>query len=169
MSAKDPLHRLTVSSPCSQDWNAMIGNDQVRFCEHCSLNVHNISQMTRAKALRLVETSKGRICVRYYRDTNGTVATRSVSPRLYQLGRRVSRVAAGAFSATLSLSAAVAQQPSALQPDSIPVIQSSSGWRLGACSGPGCATTLCSRRCLPVDAASTLLPVGLAPRTSRPA
>ncbi len=52
MSAKDSLHRLAVSSPCSQDWDSMIGNDRVRFCEHCSLHVHNISEMTRAKALR---------------------------------------------------------------------------------------------------------------------
>ncbi len=41
MSAKKPaknsLHRLTVTSPCSQDWNSMVGNDRVRFCEHCSL------------------------------------------------------------------------------------------------------------------------------------
>lgn len=111
----------------------MIGNGQVRFCEHCCLHVHNISQMTRARALRLVDTSKGRICVRYYRDPNGTVATKFVPPRLYQLGRRVSRVAAGAFSATLSLSAGVvAQTPSGHQPDPIPVIQSNDGWRLGA-------------------------------------
>ncbi len=59
------------------------------------------------------------------------VATKSVSPRLYQLGRRVSRVAASAFSATLSLSAAVAQAPAGQQPGPIPVVQSDAGWRLG--------------------------------------
>ena len=112
MSAKDPLQRLAVTSPCSQDWTTMIGNDQVRFCEHCSLNVHNISAMTRARALRFAAKSTGRICVRYYHNPDGLIATRTVSPRLYQLGRRVSRLAAGAFSATLTITGAVAQSPS---------------------------------------------------------
>ena len=133
MSAKNPLRRLTVTSPCNQDWDSMIGNDRVRFCEHCSLHVHNISAMTRAKALRLAEKSKGRICVRYYHDPNGLVATKAVSPRLYQLGRRVSRVAAGAFSATLSLTAAVAQSPSGRP--TTPVVQSDGRWALGAAVG----------------------------------
>jgi ankyrin repeat protein len=132
MSAKNSLHRLAVSSPCSQDWNSMIGNDRVRFCEHCSLHVHNISEMTRVKALRLIENSQGRICIRYYRDPNGEVVTQSVSPRLYQLRRRVSRVAAGAFSATLSVSAAVAQSPSGPQLSLTPVVQSPDRWALGA-------------------------------------
>ncbi|HKO45686.1 MAG TPA: ankyrin repeat domain-containing protein [Pyrinomonadaceae bacterium] len=134
MSAKDPLQRLAVTSPCTQDWDSMIGNDSVRFCEHCSLHVHNISAMTRAKALRLAEKSKGRICVRYYHDPNGLVTTKPVSPRLHQLGRRVSRVAAGAFSATLSLTAAVAQSPSGT-PGVSPVVQSDGRWALGAVVG----------------------------------
>ena len=133
MSAKDPLQRLAVTSPCTQDWDSMIGNDRVRFCEHCSLHVHNISQMTRARALRLAEKSKGRICVRYYHDPNGLIATKTVSPRLYQLGRRVSRVAAGAFSATLSLTAAVAQSPSGTPVT--PVVQFDGRWALGAAVG----------------------------------
>ena len=35
-----------------------------------------------------------------------------VSQKLHRIGRRVSRIAAGAFTATLSVSSAVAQQPS---------------------------------------------------------
>lgn len=113
----------------------MIGNDGVRFCEHCSLHVHNISAMTRARALRLAEKSKGRICVRYYHDPKGFIAANSVSPRLYQLGRRVSRVAAGAFSATLSLTAAVAQSPSVRQAGLVPLVQPDGRLALGAALG----------------------------------
>jgi hypothetical protein len=132
--AKNSLHRLAVSSPCSQDWDSMAGNDRVRFCEHCSLHVHNISQMTRAEALRVVENSHGRICIRYHRDPNGEVITKSAPPRLYQVRRRVSRVAASAFSATLSFSAAVAQSPTAPQPSLKPVVQADR-WALGAAVG----------------------------------
>jgi hypothetical protein len=31
--------RITIAAPCDADWDAMIGNDQVRFCEHCHLYV----------------------------------------------------------------------------------------------------------------------------------
>ena len=30
--------RITIPAPCDADWDAMIGNDQVRFCEHCKLH-----------------------------------------------------------------------------------------------------------------------------------
>lgn len=35
----------------------MVGNDQVRFCDHCSLEVHNISLLTRRQAERLLARS----------------------------------------------------------------------------------------------------------------
>ena len=52
------LKNITIPSPCSADWNSMKGNDQVRFCEHCDLSVHNLSQMTRHQAERLVVSFK---------------------------------------------------------------------------------------------------------------
>lgn len=123
MSVKKPdknsLDRLAVSSPCSQDWNSMIGNDRVRFCEHCSLHVHNISEMTRAEAARLVAKSRGRLCVRYHSTSEDKIARRDVrTQRLYQMGRRVSRLAASAFSASLSLTTTLAE-PSAPQPANV--------------------------------------------------
>jgi len=50
MAPKNFLNNLTIPSPCTADWNSMVGNDQVRFCEHCSLDVHNISLLTRRQA-----------------------------------------------------------------------------------------------------------------------
>lgn len=50
MASKNFLNNLTIPSPCTADWNSMVGNDQVRFCEHCSLDVHNISLLTRRQA-----------------------------------------------------------------------------------------------------------------------
>ena len=118
MSAKDPLQRLAVTSPCTQDWDSMLGNDRVRFCEHCSLHVHNISEMTRAEALRLAHRSQGRLCVRYHSTTENPIVTRTQgSRRLHQIGRRVSRLASGAFSATLSVSAAFAEPASNIPGD----------------------------------------------------
>ena len=107
MSATDLLDRIQVKKPCDADWDSMIGNDQLRFCEHCSLTVHDLSQMSRKRARRLVAKSNGRLCVRYIRRPDGSLVTKAVPQKLFRIGRRASRIAAGAFSATLSLSGAV--------------------------------------------------------------
>jgi hypothetical protein len=106
------LESINLPSPCEADWDSMQGNDQVRFCSHCSLSVHNLSAMTRKQAMRLVAESEGRLCVRYYRKPSGEILN-AVPYRLHQIKRRASRLAAGAFTAALSLSASVsAQTPS---------------------------------------------------------
>ena len=109
MPSKNFLNNLTIPSPCSADWNSMVGNDQVRFCEHCSLDVHNLSRMTRNQAQRLVARSNGRLCVRYHHDSSGRPLTLPLSQKLHRINRRVSRIAAGAFTATLSITSAVSQ------------------------------------------------------------
>jgi hypothetical protein len=109
MAPKNFLNNVTIPSPCNADWNSMIGNDQVRFCGHCNLDVHNLSRMTRAQAERLVAHSNGRLCVRYHHDAAGRPQTLPTGRKLHRIGRRVSRIAAGAFTATLSVTSAVAQ------------------------------------------------------------
>jgi hypothetical protein len=108
MASKYFLHNVNVPSPCTADWNSMTGNEQVRFCEHCHLQVHNLSQMTRSEAQRLILRSNGRLCVRYYRDTKGQPRVLPIRQRLRRIGRRTSQLAAGAFTATLSVTSAVA-------------------------------------------------------------
>ncbi len=62
--------------------------------------------------MRLVAQSDGRLCVRYYRKPSGEMLN-AIPYRLHQIKRRASRLAAGAFTAALSLSASVsAQTPS---------------------------------------------------------
>src|SRR4030095_10195668 len=110
MAPKNFLKNLTVASPCVADWNSMIGNDQVRFCEHCSFEVHNLSLMTRSQAERLVARSNGRLCVQYIQDPNGGPLTMPVGQKLHHISRRVSQIAAGAFTAALSVTSAIAQE-----------------------------------------------------------
>lgn len=115
MAPKHFLNNLTIPSPCTEDWNSMTGNEQVRFCKHCNLNVQNLSQMTRSQAQRLIDRSNGRLCVRYHHDTTGQPLTLPVRQKLHHIGRRVSRIAAGAFTATLSVTSAVAQNSASSQ------------------------------------------------------
>jgi hypothetical protein len=114
------LDRISIPSPCSADWDEMTGNEQVRFCQHCSKHVNNLSEMTRKQALEMVARSKGRLCVRYYRRPNGRVQTDgSMHNQLYQIKRRASLLATGAFTAVLGLASGVAAQTSAPAEESV--------------------------------------------------
>ena len=104
MSARDSVSPLRIASPCSVAWDSMIGNDRVRFCEHCQLSVHNIDFASRKQIRRLIARSGARICVSYRQPE---IAKPPVAPILYKIGRRTSVIAASAFSATLSISSAV--------------------------------------------------------------
>jgi hypothetical protein len=71
----NPLNNLKVASPCSQDWNAMIGDDRKRYCGECKLNVFNLSGMSRTEAENLIMNAEGRLCVRFYKRADGSVIT----------------------------------------------------------------------------------------------
>jgi hypothetical protein len=103
----------------------MVGNDQVRFCRHCDLSVNDLSRMTQAKAEKLVRRSKGRLCLRIHRDPIGEIITRDSVERLYVISRRASRLAAGAFTAMISMSAGAYAQttPAESEEDDRPVAQ----------------------------------------------
>src|SRR2546422_218068 len=106
------LDRITIPEPCNADWESMIGNDQVRFCEHCNLHVTNLSNFTRRGALRLVPRPQGRLCVRSLGRPSGRVLTKGARKKLHRFGRLFSQTPPGAFTATLSLSSAAAQSTS---------------------------------------------------------
>jgi hypothetical protein len=110
MAPRHFLNNLIIPKPCTADWNSMVGNDQVRFCGHCSHQVHNLSALTRNQAERLVAQSNGRLCVRYHQDPAGRPALLPATRKLHRISRRVSRLAASAFTASLSVSTALAQE-----------------------------------------------------------
>ena len=88
-----PLDDVKVATPCPASWDEMTGNDRVRFCGQCNLNVYNLSGMRRVEAERLVASTEGRLCVRYYRRKDGTILTKDCPVGLAALRRRISAVA----------------------------------------------------------------------------
>lgn len=100
---ESPLDRLYVASPCSADWDAMRGTNQVRFCNQCQLNVYNISAMTRKQAEALIANTEGRLCTRLYRRADGTIITQDCPKGLQAVKRRVSRIASAVLSALLGV------------------------------------------------------------------
>jgi hypothetical protein len=90
----------------------MIGNDRIRFCEHCRLSVHHVDSLNRKQIRRLIARSHGRLCVNYTRPQSV-----SAIPILHKIGRRTSALAAGVFSASLGISTATAgTQPNLRRP-----------------------------------------------------
>jgi hypothetical protein len=71
----DPLRHIRIASPCTASWEEMEGDDLVRFCQHCHLNVYNLSGISRREATALVREREGRLCVRFYRRRDGTLLT----------------------------------------------------------------------------------------------
>jgi len=89
------LDRIQIAAPCTADWEGMSGDERVRHCGECRLNVYNISEMRRDEAERLITTTEGRLCVRLYRRRDGTVITNNCPVGLRGIQRRFRRIAAG--------------------------------------------------------------------------
>jgi hypothetical protein len=100
---------LRVASPCSADWEEMVGDDRVRYCSQCRLNVYNFAAMSEREVKELVATHEGRLCGRLYRRADGTMLTRDCPVGFRAVVRRVSRVAGAALTAAMSLVPALAQ------------------------------------------------------------
>jgi hypothetical protein len=75
MGHENPLTNLRIAKPCTADWGAMKGDERVRQCELCQLNVYNITAMTRDEAVELIQKTEGRLCIRFYQRKDGTVLT----------------------------------------------------------------------------------------------
>jgi TonB family protein len=72
-----PLGTIKIAVPCKAEWKWMYGDERVRFCGQCSLNVFNLSAMTTEEAEDLIRRADGRLCVRFYRRNDGTILTRN--------------------------------------------------------------------------------------------
>jgi hypothetical protein len=99
---KSKLDNVRVAAPCNVDWDTMYGNERVRFCDQCKLNVYNLSEMSRAEAERLVGNAEGRLCIRYYRRRDGSILTQNCPVGFRALKRRMSRIATAIGSTVLS-------------------------------------------------------------------
>jgi hypothetical protein len=113
------LPQINVASPCTADWERMTGDNRVRHCAQCNLNVYNFSEMSSGEIAQLLAASRGqRLCGRLYRRPDGTLLTSDCPVGLRSRIRRVSRTVGAALAAAMSVSLAGAQtaqrQPSSI-------------------------------------------------------
>lgn len=115
------LDQVSIAAPCPIKWADMAGDEQIRFCSLCELNVYNISEMTRKDAETFLTSQTGKMCLRLYRRKDGTLITKDCP-----IGRRIAdgvarrlRITAAAFVAIFNATVVFAQQPQLKLPEEI--------------------------------------------------
>jgi hypothetical protein len=83
----------------------MAGDERVRHCTLCSLNVYNFREMKRDEIRALLDRTEGRVCARLYRRADGTLLTSDCPSGFQVLRQRMSRVAAAIAAALFSVTA----------------------------------------------------------------
>ena len=91
------IDNIRIASPCSASWEQMQGDDRVRHCDACNLNVYNLAAFTEGEISDLVAKRKGRLCGRIYQRQDGTVLTQNCPVGLRAVARRISRIAGAVF------------------------------------------------------------------------
>jgi hypothetical protein len=99
---------VRIASPCSADWDRMLGNERVRYCAQCKLDVYNFSELTRTEIEEIVAQREGRLCARLYQRSDGTMMTRNCPARFRLVMHRFSRFASTALAAVMSAGTAMA-------------------------------------------------------------
>lgn len=90
----NPLNNIKIASPCSADWDEMVGDERSRFCGDCKLNVYNLSGMSRSEAENLIfQADENRLCVRFFRRADGTVLTKDCPVGWRAIRRNISKTA----------------------------------------------------------------------------
>lgn len=90
--------QLEITSPCHENWEAMDGGEERRFCGVCQKDVHNLSAMRHDEAQALLQERAGeRLCVRYTAESDGALRFRDLVPTI-SLTRKIVRAA---FAATM--------------------------------------------------------------------
>ncbi|HJZ65671.1 MAG TPA: carboxypeptidase-like regulatory domain-containing protein [Candidatus Acidoferrum sp.] len=98
------MQKIRIASPCSADWNRMSGDDRLRFCPECQLNVYNFSAMQSGEIEALVSAKTGRLCARFYQRPDGTMLTQDCPVGFRAALLRATRLASASLSAIIALS-----------------------------------------------------------------
>ena len=101
-------YQIHIASPCSANWQQMHGNDRIRHCADCELDVFNFSAMSHDEIDALLENHNGRICARFYQREDGTMLTQNCPVGFRRAFRQASRLAATFLSALFVLTPALA-------------------------------------------------------------
>lgn len=80
--------QLRIASPCEEKWESMQGDERVRNCARCALNVFNVKEMTEPEVRALFLKTEGRVCGRVFQRKDGTVLMKDCPTGLAKLRRK---------------------------------------------------------------------------------
>lgn len=95
------INKLNIAAPCHISWENMSGDEKVRFCQFCQLNVYNFSEMTNPEIEKLILKKEGRICGKLYKRMDGTIITQNCPTGLKAARKRLSSKVSVIFAAIL--------------------------------------------------------------------
>lgn len=93
-ASQETVPDIRIASPCKVSWDTMKGDEYMRFCGQCQLNVYNLSALSAREITDLVKRKEGRLCVRLYRRADGTILTQDCPVGLKWVRRKVAVIAA---------------------------------------------------------------------------
>jgi len=96
------LDTVRIATPCEGNWDEMVGDHRVRHCELCNRNVFNLSGMSRQAAEAMLTNTEGKVCVRFYRRSDGTIITADCPAGIRAFRRKIARTAGASLSAVLT-------------------------------------------------------------------
>jgi|ERR1700722_1649828 len=110
------LPEIKIASPCPASWEQMAGDNQVRRCAQCNLDVYNFSEMTSGEIEQLIKASEGqRLCGRLYQRADGTLITRDcpvgLRTKIHRVSLRLTTALAAAMSLVFTAQACSQQTP----------------------------------------------------------
>lgn len=87
----------------------MPGDDRVRYCPQCKLNVYDFSALSPKEIERLVLQKEGRLCGRFYQRADGTMLAQNCPVAVRAMLRWTSHVAATVMAALVTVGPAFAR------------------------------------------------------------
>lgn len=95
------INSIRIAKPCSVPWESTTGDERIRRCGECKMNIYNTAAMNADEVRKLVENPKERLCLRLYRRADGTLMTADCPRGIRALRKRAARYAGAALAALL--------------------------------------------------------------------
>jgi hypothetical protein len=100
------MSAIRIATPCSATWADMPGNDKVRRCSQCKLDVYNLSEMSPLEMNQIVAARTGRLCARIYQRADGTMLEKNCPVGIRAAILRASHIAAATLAALVTIAPA---------------------------------------------------------------
>jgi hypothetical protein len=137
------LDRVRIAAPCTVRWEDMHGDDRLRRCDQCSLNVHNLSAMTSAEVEAFLapyatpdaDGNTPRLCGHIFKRRDGTILTADCPVGLAAVRARAHRAVARVATAvglTTLVAWAAARESQAIPFSKVQPLGSIATWLRGA-------------------------------------